>query len=164
MRDQKPVGVRHLYSWAVATARFRFIASESLILRQRSRNRHRLVSGASLSAGGTRVGGPYSPEIAVTPSHLMPLINLNSSQPLLIKKLSGEVRPSCMRQEMATKTCHQCGRGFGLIRYRYGAKQFCRKACRAAYLQRTADQVKKLRAWQDFLKSKANSSSKSNRP
>ena len=34
------------------------------------------------------------------------------------------------------KRCHECGRGFGLIRYRWGLHQFCTRLCMQRYKSR----------------------------
>jgi hypothetical protein len=39
-------------------------------------------------------------------------------------------------EEGVMKRCHECGRGFGLIRHRWGFHQFCTKLCLQRYKTR----------------------------
>lgn len=47
--------------------------------------------------------------------------------------------------------CAYCGGKFGLIRHRWYAQQFCRKKCRVAYLNKLAEDRRRLMHWLDFI-------------
>jgi hypothetical protein len=52
---------------------------------------------------------------------------------------------------MLMKRCDKCGGTFGLIAYRYYARRFCAKSCKALYLkelrQRAHDSARQLTTW-----------------
>jgi hypothetical protein len=49
------------------------------------------------------------------------------------------------------KRCAHCGAKFGLIRYRRGFRQFCKKACRDAHRSQELADAGKRRSWYEFL-------------
>jgi endogenous inhibitor of DNA gyrase (YacG/DUF329 family) len=46
----------------------------------------------------------------------------------------------------ATRRCVHCSSKFGLIRHRWYTRQFCRKRCREAFLNKLAEDRQRLRA------------------
>jgi hypothetical protein len=46
-----------------------------------------------------------------------------------------------------SKRCHTCERKFGLIRYSYGFKQFCRKKCLQKYKEGSKLELCRRRGW-----------------
>jgi hypothetical protein len=49
------------------------------------------------------------------------------------------------------KRCAHCGGKFGLVRYKWYSRQFCRKRCREAYLDKLAADRDRLRRWLGFV-------------
>jgi hypothetical protein len=49
------------------------------------------------------------------------------------------------------KRCHTCKRNFGLVRHRYGLKQFCRKKCLEKYKDGLGRELCGRRGWFHLL-------------
>ena len=47
--------------------------------------------------------------------------------------------------------CANCGGKFGLVSYRHWSLRFCRKACRQAFVARTAKEHMQMRKWFGLL-------------
>jgi hypothetical protein len=47
--------------------------------------------------------------------------------------------------------CYQCNGRFGLIRRRFGMKQFCSTRCVQVYKINTERTIHRIKAWMDFL-------------
>jgi hypothetical protein len=52
------------------------------------------------------------------------------------------------------KRCCQCQRPFGLVRQKFGFKQFCSKRCVQRYQADTERRMSRLKGWTDFLSRK----------
>ena len=56
-----------------------------------------------------------------------------------------------LRQEIGKRRCDMCNGRFGLVRHRFGWKQFCCKACLDNYLSGTTHEADRSRSWLELL-------------
>jgi hypothetical protein len=54
-------------------------------------------------------------------------------------------------KSVGKRRCDMCNGRFGLVRYRFGWKQFCCKACLDSYLSDAVREAHRSRHWLDFL-------------
>jgi hypothetical protein len=58
---------------------------------------------------------------------------------------------SAPSKRIGKRRCDMCNGRFGLVRRRFGWKQFCCKACMDNYLSRTTREAHRSRSWLEFL-------------
>jgi hypothetical protein len=59
--------------------------------------------------------------------------------------------PVSASKRIGKRRCDMCNGRFGLVRHRFGWKQFCCKACLDNYLSRTTHEADRSRSWLEFL-------------
>lgn len=59
--------------------------------------------------------------------------------------------PASASKRIGKRRCDMCNGRFGLVRHRFGWKQFCCKACLDNYLSRTTHEADRSRSWLEFL-------------